>query len=114
MHNFFFVLANFVWSIRTVPPKIVPFSFGNEAMNNDETVSVTCTVSGGDLPINFIWLLNRVPIEPYQDILIEKRGKRISALTIESLKAAHRGNITCLAENAAGIVEHTSELIVNG
>lgn len=83
-------------------------------MNYDETVSVTCTVSGGDLPINFIWLLNRVPIEPHQEILIEKRGKRISALTIESLKAIHRGNITCLAENPAGSVEYTSELKVNG
>lgn len=83
-------------------------------MNYDETVSVTCTVSGGDLPINFIWLLNRVPIEPHQEILTEKRGKRISALTIESLKANHRGNITCLAENPAGTVEYTSELMVNG
>lgn len=83
-------------------------------MNNDETVSVTCTVSGGDLPINFIWLLNRVPIEPFQDIFIDKRGKRISALTIESLKATHMGNYTCLAENTAGAVEYSSELIVNG
>lgn len=97
-----------------VPPKIVPFSFGDEAMNYDETTSVTCIVSGGDSPINFIWLLNRVPIEPQQDISIEKRGKRISALTIESLKSNHRGNYTCLAENAAGAVEYTSELMVNG
>lgn len=83
-------------------------------MSYDETVSVTCTVSGGDLPINFIWLLNRAPIEPNQEILIEKRGKRISALTIESLKAHFRGNYTCIAENAAGTVEFTSELKVNG
>lgn len=83
-------------------------------MNYGETVSVTCTVSGGDLPINFIWLLNRVPIEPYQEILIEKRGKRISALTIESLKSTHRGNYSCVAENAAGVVEHTSELFIDG
>lgn len=97
-----------------MPPKIVPFSFGDEAMNYDETVSVTCTVSGGDLPINFIWLLNRVPIEPNQEILTEKRGKRISALTIDSLKASHRGNYTCLVTNDAGETEYTSELKVNG
>lgn len=83
-------------------------------MNYDETVSVTCTVSGGDLPINFIWLLNRVPIEPNQDILLEKRGKRISVLMIDALKATHMGNYTCLAENLAGSVEYTSQLIVNG
>lgn len=83
-------------------------------MNYDETVSVTCTVSGGDLPINFIWLLNRVPIEPNQDILMEKRGKRISVLMIDSLKAAHRGNFSCIAQNEAGSTEYTSELMVNG
>lgn len=97
-----------------VPPKIAPFSFGDEPMNYDETVSVTCTVSGGDLPINFIWLLNRVPLEPYLEVLTEKRGKRINVLMIESLKAKHAGNYTCLASNEAGSVEYTSELIVNG
>lgn len=97
-----------------MPPKIAPFSFGDEPMNTDETVSVTCTVSGGDLPINFIWLLNRVPIEPYMDILMEKRGKRINVLMIDSLQAKHAGNYTCRAENSAASVEYTSELIVNG
>ncbi|XP_031640129.1 Down syndrome cell adhesion molecule-like protein Dscam2 isoform X18 [Contarinia nasturtii] len=96
-----------------VPPKIIPFSFSDEALNYDETVSATCTVSGGDLPINFIWLLNRVPIEPQQEILMEKRGKRISVLMIDALKADHMGNYTCLAGNSAGSVEYTSELIVN-
>lgn len=83
-------------------------------MNYDETVSVTCTVSGGDLPINFLWMLNRAPIEPSMDILTEKRGKRISVLMIDSLKAKHAGNYTCAAENGAGSVEYNSALIVNG
>lgn len=97
-----------------MPPKIIPFSFSDEALNYDETVSATCTVSGGDLPLNFIWLLNRNPIEPHQDILMEKRGKRISVLMIDSLKASHMGNYTCMAENTAGSAEYTSQLIVNG
>lgn len=97
-----------------MPPKIIPFSFSDEALNYDETVSATCTVSGGDLPINFLWLLNRVPIEPQQEILMEKRGKRISVLMIDALKAAHRGNYSCIASNAAGSVEYSSELLVNG
>lgn len=83
-------------------------------MNYDEPVTISCTISGGDLPINVLWMLNRAPIEPYLDILIEKRGKRIHVLTIDSVKAKHAGNYTCLAENAAGVVEHNSELIVNG
>lgn len=108
------IIMQFIFDNNSVPPKIIPFSFSDEALNYDETVSATCTVSGGDLPINFIWLLNRVPIEPNQDILMEKRGKRISVLMIEALKATHMGNYTCLAENSAGTVEYTSQLIVNG
>lgn len=83
-------------------------------MNYDETVSVTCTVSGGDLPMSSIWKFNGAPIEPYLGVLTEKRGKRINVLMIESLKARHAGTYTCMAENAAGVVEHASKLIVNG
>lgn len=83
-------------------------------MNTEETVSVTCTVSGGDLPINFMWLLNRMPIERDLEVLTEKRGKRINVLMIDSLQAKHAGNYTCRAENFAASAEHTSELIVNG
>lgn len=97
-----------------VPPKIAPFSFGDEPMNYAETVSVSCTISGGDLPINVAWKLNGQPLESYLEILTEKRGKRINNLMIDSVKAIHAGNYTCIAENWAGSVEHTSELIVNG
>lgn len=99
---------------QTVPPKIVPFTFGDDPMNYDETISVACTVSGGDLPINFDWTLNGEPIDSHLEISIEKRGKRISSLMIDSLKAKHAGNYTCKVRNAAGIVEHSSKLIVNG
>lgn len=97
-----------------MPPKIVPFSFGIEPMNTYETVSATCTISGGDTPINIIWLLNRAPIEPYFEISTEKRGKRVNVLLIESLQAKHAGNYTCRAENNAGSVEHSAELVVIG
>lgn len=83
-------------------------------MNYAETVSVTCTISGGDLPINVTWTLNGMPLEPYLEILTEKRGKRINNLMIDSVKAKHAGNYTCIAINAAGSVEHTSALAVNG
>lgn len=106
--------STFAFVIDLVPPKITPFTFGGEPMNYDETVSVTCTVSGGDSPINFMWKFNRAPIEPYLEVLTEKRGKRINVLMIESLKAKHAGNYTCVAANAAGVAEHASELIVNG
>lgn len=71
-------------------------------------------ISGGDLPIMVMWTFNRVPIEPNTGILTEKRSKRIHSLMIEAVSAQHSGNYSCLAENAAGVVEHSSQLVVNG
>lgn len=83
-------------------------------MNFEEPVSVTCTISVGDLPIDVIWTHNRAPIEPSMGILMEKRGKRIYTLMIESVTAKNAGIYACIAENVAGVVEHSSKLIVNG
>lgn len=84
-------------------------------MNNGEPVSVHCTITGGDLPVNVSWTLNGLPIEPsYLDIFIEKRGHRINNLMIDSVSAKHSGIYTCIAENIAGAVQHSTELIVNG
>lgn len=107
-------MSRIVCTCALVPPKITPFSFGDEPMNQDEPVSISCTISGGDLPIKVKWTLNGGEIESWHEILTETRGKRINVLMIESLKAKHAGVYGCVAENAAGVVEHTSELIVNG
>lgn len=83
-------------------------------MSFGDTVSIQCTISGGDLPVNVMWTLNKSPLEPYLEILTEKRGKRINSLSIDAVSAKHAGNYTCIAENAAGIAELSSELVVNG
>lgn len=83
-------------------------------MNSGDTVSVQCTISGGDLPVKTAWTVNGLPIEPYMEILTEKRGKRITILTIESVSAKNAGIYTCIVENVAGIANHSAELIVIG
>ena len=104
------------FNILIVPPKIAPFSFGETPMNYEETVSVTCTISGGDTPISVIWKFNEVIIENdnMNDVILEKRGKRVNNLIIESVTHRHIGNYTCSASNKAGVVEFTSQLFVNG
>lgn len=97
-----------------VPPKITPFSFGDEPLNFGEPVSVHCTISGGDLPVTVIWTLNRHPLMPDLEILTEKRGKRINNLMIDAIEAKHAGIYTCIATNKAGKTEHSAELVVNG
>lgn len=83
-------------------------------MNSGDTVSVQCTISGGDLPAEVTWTMNDRPLEPYLEIITEKRGKRINILMIDSVSAKHAGNFTCIVENAAGIAYHSAELIVIG
>ena len=100
--------------VKKVPPKITPFSFGDEPLNFGEPVSVHCTISGGDLPVSVIWTLNRHPLMPNLEILTQKHGKRIHNLMIDAIEAKHAGIYTCIATNAAGRTEHSAELVVNG
>lgn len=98
-----------------VPPKISPFSFGDEPLNNGETASVQCIISMGDLPVEIYWLMNgNLLSNDREDIHLSKNGKRISVLTIESITAQHAGNYSCLAENKAGSINYSTELFVIG
>lgn len=97
----------------SVPPKIAPFSFGEDPANFGESSTITCNVMAGDLPINIEWRLNDAPVDESL-VSISKGGKRMSFLTIDSVTGYHAGNYTCVALNPAGSVEHSSRLIVNG
>ena len=102
-------------------PQIVPFNFGDEEINLDETVSATCTIVKGDLPINIWWTLAdsyesiaEYNISTNDGIVIAKAGNKLSLLNIESVKRRHRGNYTCYAQNKAGITQHSAFLSING
>lgn len=97
-----------------VSPKIAPFTFGEEPLNYGEPASVQCTILDGDLPINVEWMLNDRSIQDLHDISIVKLGKRVTALTIDSVAGHHRGNYSCRAMNRAGTVEQSATLFVNG
>ncbi|KAL1463710.1 hypothetical protein WDU94_015436 [Cyamophila willieti] len=103
--------SNFYTS--TVPPKIVPFNFGEETLSEGQATSVSCLVSIGDLPISFTWLLNGLRIQDPSDILISQTGKRISQLSIDAVDHNHIGNYSCLASNNASTVSYTALLMVN-
>jgi len=96
------------------PPKITPFSFGEEPANVEDSVSVTCLISTGDLPIDIEWFFNDYGISSYSGISVMKGGKRNSVLSIDSVQARHAGNYSCRAKNHAAAVNYTTVLIVNG
>lgn len=76
--------------------------------------SVTCAVVKGDTPIDIVWKLNNNRISTNDGILIMRGGQRNSLLSIDLVNSRHAGNYTCIAKNTAGIVQHSTELFVNG
>ncbi|KPI92826.1 Down syndrome cell adhesion molecule-like protein CG42256 [Papilio xuthus] len=92
---------------------VTPFDFGEEILNAGDTVSLTCTVGKGDLPLNIHWQLNNEVLNSGNGILINRNGKRISILSIENVQHEHIGNYTCISENEAGRSSHSALLKVN-
>ena len=79
-----------------------------------------CTITKGDTPISIWWSLKS---ELYGDernlttsdgVIITKTGQKVSMLTIEAVKARHRGNYSCFAHNKGGYSQHSAFLSVNG
>ncbi|XP_024082569.1 Down syndrome cell adhesion molecule-like protein Dscam2 isoform X6 [Cimex lectularius] len=95
-----------------VPPKILPFHFGDEPFAEGESVSMQCSVSTGDLPINITWQFNNKSLN-FDDVSVSPFGKKASAISIDQVTWKHVGNYTCLGSNRAGQSSHTAELLVN-
>ncbi|XP_061517335.1 cell adhesion molecule Dscam2 isoform X8 [Anopheles gambiae] len=98
-----------------VLPKIFPFSFGEDPSHIDSFVTVQCAATVGDLPIDIEWLHDGQLVSRSNDygISIVHSGRRVSTLTIESIRDHHAGNYTCRANNQAGTVEQSTQLIIN-
>jgi len=93
---------------------MTPFTFGDDIPKADETISIQCTVSSGDIPIEFAWTFNGKSTSDLANVFVSKTGRRVSSLTVESLTEKNVGNYTCLARNMAGETAHTASLYVNG
>ncbi|XP_030242124.1 Down syndrome cell adhesion molecule-like protein Dscam2 isoform X23 [Drosophila navojoa] len=96
-----------------VAPKIAPFDFGEAPVNFEDSVSVNCLVSSGDLPLDIEWHFNDYPINHYSGISTSKMGKRLSVLMIDAVNARHVGNYTCKARNLWASAVYTAQLFVN-
>jgi hypothetical protein len=99
----------------------MPFSFGDEELNLDDSVTAPCSVTKGDLPIKIWWTFkpqdeNEFPynLTTGDGILITKPSPKISMIAIEALKPRHRGMFSCFSENRAGISSHSTLLALNG
>lgn len=105
----------------SVLPIIAPFNFGEDELNLDDSVTVTCTITKGDLPVNIFWRFSESSehdmsynLTTNDGIVITRTSQKVSLLTIEAVKARHIGNYTCFAQNKAGVTHHSSYLAMNG
>jgi Immunoglobulin domain len=103
-----------------VLPSIVPFNFGEEELNLDESISTMCSITKGDTPIHIWWTIvsdtDSVAhnLTSNDGVLVSRSTQKISMLAIEAVKARHRGNYTCFAKNKAGLAHYSAFLPVNG
>lgn len=109
-----FSLCLYPFLHRSVLPVIVPFPLSEKPAHTEQSLTITCGVSDGDLPLNLFWTFNNQPITPDMDVSISKLGKRTSVLTIDSVGGHHAGLYSCHGKNAAGSASYSTELKVIG
>ncbi|XP_063893548.1 cell adhesion molecule Dscam1 isoform X17 [Helicoverpa armigera] len=95
-----------------VPPKIAPFIAGPEPAFLGDYFALQCIVTHGDQPVLIDWTVNNQSAKSIPGVRVSNADRRSSVLTIESVDATHAGLFNCTASNAAGIVSHTTDLVV--
>lgn len=104
-----------------VLPSINPFAFGEEEFNLDDSVSATCTVTKGDLPLKIWWTFKgdhendfAYNLTTNDGIIITRIGQKSVSINIDALKPRQRGTYECFASNKAGHSVHSAYLSING
>lgn len=95
-------------------PVISPFQFDGP-QNTGSLVVLPCFVPTGDSPMKIKWYLNgKQIIHHLKGVNIASFGNQGSILNINSVEPHHRGEYTCVAENAAGKAKYSAVLDVKG
>ncbi len=104
----------FIIVTLTEPPRIVPFSFGSDVVDEGAFAQLTCAVSHGDEPLSITWSLKGDVISSEPSISTTMVGSRTSFLIISQVGYRHSGLYTCRATNPAGSDTYAAELKING
>ena len=88
-----------------------------EHLRLGQRVSMLCSVTDGDLPLTLKWYRHDqllLPEAAASGISITEIGHYESVLRIDNLRPEHNANFTCVAENFAGVAQHSQTLRVKG
>lgn len=83
-------------------------------------MSTICSITKGDLPLKIWWTFKSDEDDASHNltssdgIVIMRSTQKMSVLSIEAVKARHRGNYTCFAHNKAGVAQQSAYLAING
>jgi hypothetical protein len=102
--------SSYKYCVFLVPPRIIPFSFGEEALEAGSHVSLQCAVDQGDLPLSISWVFHGQELSSQMGIETTKIGRRANTLTIESIAPFHQGTYTCIVTNNAATTNFSSTL----
>lgn len=101
-----------------VLPTIVPFTFGEEQINLDDSIMASCSIIKGDSPIKIWWRFDDdnvgYNLTSNDGVVITRTSQKISILAIDAVKGRHRGNYTCFASNKGGVSHHSAYLDIHG
>ena len=100
--------------LSSEPPSILPFSFGDAAVNQGEPRQIICSVIKGDEPITITWSLQGEDLAPGPDLTTTQLGSKTSLLMISAVNYRHSGTYTCNVANPFGTTSHSANLRVNG
>ena len=95
-------------------PKIAPFTFPSEIVDEGSYVQVSCSVIKGDEPLRITWHLQGAEVSSEPSLSTTMIGTRSSILIITNVGYRHAGVYTCRAQNLAGVATYSDELRVNG
>ena len=95
-------------------PQVLPFIFGQGTMTSGQPITVQCIVVDGDLPMTLRWMFHGRELSSQMGVTTFRLNPRVSLLSIDSVAAAHAGDYTCTAQNAAGIADQSATLLVQG
>uniref|UniRef100_T1IJ61 Down syndrome cell adhesion molecule-like protein Dscam2 n=1 Tax=Strigamia maritima TaxID=126957 RepID=T1IJ61_STRMM len=96
-----------------IAPKLAPFSFQDELVQEGSRGRLQCVVVEGDTPLSIHWDKDGKPIPSDFGVTVRDIDEFSSILTIVAITPRHNGKYTCRATNAAGTVSFSTHLAVN-